>query len=112
MDRCTISMGLLVNDLTRMINIKQNHRQKHQRRIKDIQENLIGQQVSILTHNILDNTKHGTNHDQQADTVKDEEETLPWDFELFGSQGGHGADAVVEDSSDDDEESEEEDLNT
>lgn len=95
-----------------MINIEQHHSEEHQHGIKDIQEYLMIQQIPILAHNVLNDSEDGTDHDQEAGAVENVEVALPWDSELLGTQGGHGAQAVVEDPSDEDKEAEEEDLDS
>jgi hypothetical protein len=93
-----------------MINIKQHHRQKHQHCIKNIQENFMVQQIPILTHNILNDSEDGSDHDHEAGAVEDIEVALPRDGELLGTQGRHGAEAIVEYSGDKDKETEKENL--
>lgn len=100
----------LVNDLTRMEDVEQHHHAEHERSIKNVQEDLVPQEVPVLSHDILDDPEHGTDHDEQAREVEDPEVPLPRDGEGLGFLGWVARDAVVEDCGRDDEDAEADDL--
>ncbi|RDW75653.1 hypothetical protein BP5796_06474 [Coleophoma crateriformis] len=95
-----------------VLDIEEQHRQEHQSRIKDVDIHLIAQQWPVLAHHVLDDTKDGTDHDEERGDVEDEEMPLPVDMGAESALGGIGVHAVMENGRDHDEESEEEELDT
>lgn len=80
-----ISQILLINNPAGMAKIEQHHSNKHQRRIKHVQEVLMLQQDTIRSHDILDDTEHGPDENENAGDVQDVQVAFPWDGELFGA---------------------------
>lgn len=58
---------------------------------------------TILSHDILCDTKDRSDHDHQTCTIEHEEVTLPWNNQLFRTDARYCVQAIVEDSSNDDE---------
>lgn len=48
-----------------MHDIKQNHHTKHERRVKNIKEVLVPEQVAVIPHEVLDDAEDRADHDQR-----------------------------------------------
>lgn len=84
--------------------------QEHGDRIEDIDESLMGNYVSLLSLDILDESYNGSNKNQEAGRVQREEVLAPWNHRRFGAHGRVSVDATLEDDGDHKEEAEENDL--
>lgn len=63
--------------LTRMNPCHQSHGDQHERRVEHVQENLVRDQIPIITLRILDQTKQRSQKNERAGTVKRVQVDLP-----------------------------------
>jgi hypothetical protein len=93
-----------------MHKIKNSNCNKHQCGIKNIQKQLMAQNVPGIPLYILYHSDHTTNQDQRAREIEDMHMFLPWHVGLCGFVGWRGVHAFVEEQRDEDEEAEGDDL--
>lgn len=98
-------------DLTGVDDVESNHDDDHEQSVKDVVGPLVGEQVSILTGSVFDQTEDATDEDQGGCDVDVDQVLLPWHrWVLHHLLRGFAGDAHVEDEGNDDEEGEEDDL--
>lgn len=91
---------------------KKHHTKEHKATVKNIQIILVTQQDTILAHNILSNTEHGSDEDKSAGCVQHHQKTLPRNSKRLRALGRETKYPVVEDARRYDEDLKEEDLNS
>lgn len=87
-----------------------NHDQDHQRSIEDVDDPLVGHEVAILAHRILDESEDASYKDQDAGDVDVDQVLLPREVALLDFLSRVLRDAEVKEGGDDHEEGEEDDL--
>lgn len=91
--------------------IENSGNKEHKHRIQQIKVNFLRLKLSLTAPDVLNNTEDGTDHNQRADTVEDEDVGLPWYKEGFAASCRAESDATVEESCGDDEEAKDDELN-
>jgi hypothetical protein len=100
----------LADNKTRMLNIEDNHDQKHKSGVEDVQIDLGAQQSSFLSAGILSYAEDASDDDQDTGKVENPEIARPWQSQCHSIVCRRGLHALVEDASNDDEDCEEDDL--
>lgn len=95
-----------------MEDIEDDHSQKHQCGVEDIQVHLGLQKRPIVALNILGDTEDGSDHNERAGDIEDQEVPLPRDWDTYGLDRWVFGDPHVEDTCDNYEEAEEDHLDT
>lgn len=101
----------LCDDARGVENVESDGSNEHQRRIEQVDEDFLGHEHSVLTHDVLDNSKDRSDHNESTRAVQNHKELVPWRHQLPACIRGLAVDATVEDKSDDHEKAEEKDLN-
>jgi hypothetical protein len=101
-------MGLPTDNHTGMHNIKRHHDTRHQQRVKNVQEDLVPKQDTIIAPTELNYAEHGSNQDQDTGSVQSVHVRLP--IVVSGSWCWRANDAEVEYAAGDDEDAEKDDL--
>lgn len=57
-------------DLAWVKNVEDHHRQEHKKGVETIHKDLVADQVSVVSLNILHSAENGPDQDQEAGTVK------------------------------------------
>lgn len=102
-----------------MKHIHHNHQNKHLRRVEDIHEDLMTNQISIESLRELHDPKRTPDEDESADQVQHPEQTFPAPRPRHFPRGIHirigrlqTRESNVEDTGDENKNTEEEKLNT
>jgi hypothetical protein len=70
----------------------------------------VAENVAVETLDVFDDSEDGTEKDEAAADIQDDEMSLPFHLDLLGCCRREARDAVMEQAGDDDEETEEYDL--
>jgi hypothetical protein len=84
--------------------VHDNHRDPHDQRVEDVEEDLVGHDEAVVALGVLNHSHDRTHEDQDADEVQGDHVLLPGRSVAFG--GGLLAEARVKDGCCDDEEAE------
>lgn len=93
-----------------MDKIKSSNRSKHKRRIKDIQEDFMTQNITVIALYILNHSHQTSDQDQGTGEVEHVYMFLPRHIGLGRFKCRRGVHAFVKDERDDDEDAESDDL--
>lgn len=97
-------------DLTRVVICHEYHYQKHGKSIKDVDEDLVGHQISVISLEVLGHTERGSDQDENAGDVQVGHVLLPGTRELNGCFGRVSSHVELENNGGDAENPEEDYL--
>lgn len=97
-------------DLAGVRVVKNEHHDKHEQSVKDIDEYLMFHEESLVSLDVLDHTNDRSDQDEDTGNIKGIHVPIPYALQLFRTSRWISSDSHLEQASGDDEKAEEDDL--